>query len=120
MPFNTFPTLSPSATIKYPEDTWSDPDIMTIFDDQQSVEVINSGSGGFWVDLTVIIQAPEAEADTIFAFLVGQRLRGIPFNFAHRKRGTILVRYFDNKLPYKRVVSGNPDFVEFTLPLRAL
>ena len=120
MPFNTFPTLSASATIKYPEETWSDPDIMTVFDDQQSVEVINTGSGGFWENLQVVIQAPEAEADAIFAFLVAQRLRGIPFNFAHRKRGTILVRYFSNKLPYKRVLSGTPDLVEFDLPLRAL
>jgi hypothetical protein len=123
--FNTFPVigtggsdLSSRTTFKYPKDVYTDPDVVTTFEDQLSVEVQSSGATGFWSNLQVLIQAPEADADKIFTFLKGQRLRAIPFNFVHRKRGTILVRYWSNELPYVRAVSGNPDLVEFDLPLR--
>jgi hypothetical protein len=119
--FNNFPALSSAALITIPQDDWIDPDVVTLFEDQQSVEVQSTGSGGFYL-LTVRIQCPEADADTIFTFLKGQRLRAIPFNFTHRKRGTIVVRYWPSgsppTLPYKRLVAGSPDLVEFDLPLR--
>jgi hypothetical protein len=115
---STSPAISKRATIKYPEDDWSDPDVVTLFEDQRSVEVQSTGSGGFWEVLPVVVQAPEADADIIMAFLQGRRLRGLPFYFTHRKRGRLLVRYWNNKLPYKRLVSGSPDLVGFDLPLR--
>lgn len=120
MAFDDFPALSVNALIKYAEDDWSDPALITVFDDQQSVEVINTGAGGFWTNLSVIIECQESEADILFAFLAAHRLRGIPFYFTHRKRGRLLVRYWSDTLPYKRVVSGTPDFVHFDLPLRAV
>jgi hypothetical protein len=122
MAFLDFPTLSADATILYPQDDYLDPDVVSQFEDQQSVEVQSTGSGGYWSKLSVIIEAPETEADGIFDFLKGQRLRGIPFYFTHRKRGRILVRYWPDTnpptLPYVRVVAGQPDRVQFQLPLR--
>jgi hypothetical protein len=116
--FNNFPSVGARVTFKYPKDVWRDPDVVTTFEDQRSVEVQSSGSGGFWKELSVQIQAPESDADTILTFLQGQRLRAQPFYFNHRKRGTILVRYWSDELPYVRAVSGSPDLVEFDLPLR--
>lgn len=116
MPFNTF-TLPAGATILYPQDDWIDADEVTVYENR-SVEVRNLNSVGAW-EFSVTIVAKESAADTIFTFLRNQRLRGIPFNFAHRKRGTLLVRYWSNRLPMKRAVHGKPDQVAFELPLRA-
>jgi hypothetical protein len=114
----TTPAISKRTTFKYPQDEWSDPAVVSIFDDQQSVEVQSTGSGGFWSNLAVVVQAQEADANIILAFLQGRRLRGLPFYFTHRARGRLLVRYWADVLPVKRVVAGNPDLIQFDLPLR--
>jgi hypothetical protein len=124
----TSPAITRATTFKIPEDDWVDPAAFTFMDDQQSVEVQSTGSDGFWGALTVIIQAPEADADIIFSFLRAQRLSAVPFWFTHRKRLRILVRYWPfgtsapsstpPMLPYKRAVSGRPDQIEFVLSLR--
>jgi len=118
----TTPAISSRTTIRIPDDAWHDPAIITQFEDQISVEVQSTSSAGFWGVLNVSIQAPEADADIITAFLVGQRLSAIPFYFTHRKRGRILVRYWPNtnppSLPIRRLVAGNPDLIGFDLPLR--
>jgi len=123
--FDDFPTLARPAVITYPDDIWTDPDVVTLFEDQQSVEVQSTGSRGFWGVLNVTITAPETIADTVMNFLVAHRLRAIPFYFTHRKRGRILVRYWPDgnppMLPYVRTISGAPgigDVVQFDLPLR--
>jgi len=121
MSYNTFP-MSAISTILYPKDVWTDPDVVTHFDDQVSVEVQPAGAAGFWGDLHVVIEATGSNADTIFEFLRDQRLRAIPFYFVHRKRGTILVHYWPlddpPSLPMPRLVAGNGDRVQFDLPLR--
>ncbi len=123
MSYDDFPTISTrKSSVQYPVDEWSDPDVVTQFDDQISVEVQSAASDGFWSNLTVVITCTETDADTIFAFLRAHRLRGIPFYFTHRKRGRILVRYWPNSnppsLPYRRAIAGKPDIVQFELPLR--
>ena len=115
--FPTYPTISHQTAIRYPEDEYGDDSIVTQFEDR-SVEVRNRHSTGKWEMLPVTIVCPEADADVIFTFLQGQRLKGIPFNFVHRKRGTVIVRYWSDRLPMKRVVSGSPDQIQFDLQLR--
>lgn len=114
----TSPAISSRVTFKYGADKWVDPAVVTTFEDQISVQVQSTGSGGFWGELPVTIQAPEADADIIFAFLAAHRLRGIPFFFTHRKRGRLLVRYWNDELPMPRLVAGTPDLVGFELSLR--
>lgn len=121
--------LSKQSTIRYPEDDRMYPAVVTMFDDQQSIEVQSTGSGPFWGTLPVTLVCPEADADKVVAFLDAHQGTGIPFYFTHRKRGRILVRWWPwgssaptsgtpPTLQYVRTIAGNPDLVTLSLMFR--